>query len=1675
MENKILISLLIISLFFSSSEVDSVTLEINKANTFINHDNSLTPLVVTLLAEDKGVKINDVDLICIVDVSGSMSGDRINMVKESLKYLVSIMAPEDRLGIVIFNYTASILFELTSMSEGNKNLISEKIDELQANGGTNIFSGLQKGLDLITNDYLSGKTVCSMILLSDGYDAIPNADLNFEEYIKNQAKTNYAFTLHSLGYSEAHDPVLMNKISLIRDGAYFFIRYLSMVKDAILEIYGSLSTNFEVNVVINTISTYKINKVYGSEDMYQSKITSTPPYGFSTTIIHFVYGKKYDFILLVEIPDNVPKNQIIVTSVASPFEVKANYVWDSLNDACAYEVYMRAISYALFKECYNNENNTNSINKIKSEMQLLNLSYDGIRDWQSEYQEVIEDFENFETYGEANLLSKIRELIISKLGMHYNNENLYQRKIIDEAYEIDTENWEYKEIIKESNIKTEINDNYFYFYVKEGSGKINDIYFSGKGSSVLFYSDNAVIFNIKPKTQNIKLYYKKEKVTRVQNIIDFSSGGKFNFEKDFPFDFYTQIDGSKDITFNIQIIKLNYNKNNQNSEHNFDIKAYVLNSQEIENIASGNTEILDSNFYRGYYDKGHRLGKIIINKEKMVKDLSLNYKNYLYIVISKSENLNKNIYYKVEGQFSFVSMDYIFSIIPESFYIYSNLSKDQKYPHLYTLQMEPKLSQKLRIEFSNYGNELDCKILKYKNYALCSDDIFEDFEDFEIKRYTHMGKTYIDINQASLDKNKFDLIILSIFLKSDKTFKDIDNDKLSYIIRYTTFSDYGIYSFNDLKETNGLININTKEIYDLNYYNKINITISFNKLKYKKNDEDYITEDTRFYLKLYSNLPKNKNIYQSLSLFESISPSLYKEDENNFNEFNFLVDINITHYLIIYTVSNIVNEILSYESTLIKGMSCYNTCKKCKDLGHFINHKCLICNDEYPFQILNQDNITRNCYKKCEHYYYSDFEKNFFCLYNNECPEEYPKLIKEKGECVKECKFDPEYKYDFINTCYSECPPRTKESLNKRFYCEEICDKERPYKLNSTQECREFCDISEITKGSCFLNFSENEVIDKVLNDLEQSFINGNVDLHKLKDGQEEIIKFETTIVTFVSYPSHLLKNNATRINIGNCENKLRQEYTISNETELFIRKIESIEEGKTIPKIEYDIYYQNNDKNLLKFEKLNTSVLCDTFDFYFPINLSENIDKLNLNSKYYNDMCTPGTSEFKTDMTLEDRKKEYYNNIKKNNIFQDGCFLSEYDHANLIAKFSCENENKNTQLININIKKGFMNLGILKCKSCNVFNFITNIKSNIGLIIMVCIIFIFIIILIIFGFKGFNSLKNKIDETINKKFKGKANNTKNKINSKIFDNNNTNNNNKIKNNIKRHKTNSSKRKHKNRNIIIRGNSKNLSHINLKSNNSLKNNTFILGTSADNNKVKTKTLKQSVKPDSDYEFNWLTYEQALKHDKRRFLDYYCSLIKRKQLFIFSFFPLNDNNSMVIKIFVFFLAFSLHYAANALFFTNSNIHKIYDDKGKFNFTYQLNYIIFSCLISTFILKLIVHFLVLTDKDIIEIKNKLNKAAAINMKQQQLKKIIAKFVIFFIIVLALLLFIAYYISCFHIIYINSNIYLLENSFISLGFSCFYPFIICLFPVIFRACSLKRKNMNCLYKFSQILQII
>ena len=91
---------------------------------------------------------------------------------------------------------------------------------------------------------------------------------------------------------------------------------------------------------------------------------------------------------------------------------------------------------------------------------------------------------------------------------------------------------------------------------------------------------------------------------------------------------------------------------------------------------------------------------------------------------------------------------------------------------------------------------------------------------------------------------------------------------------------------------------------------------------------------------------------------------------------------------------------------------------------------------------------------------------------------------------------------------------------------------------------------------------------------------------------------------------------------------------------------------------------------------------------------------------------------------------------------------------------------------------------------------------------------------------------------------------------------------------------------------------------------------------------------------NDNELNSMVYKEALKIDKRTYIQYYCSLLRVKHILILLFYTNDDYNSKIIKISLFLFNFTLYYIINSLFFDDSMMHKIYEDKGAFNFIYNL---------------------------------------------------------------------------------------------------------------------------------------
>ena len=160
--------------------------------------------------------------------------------------------------------------------------------------------------------------------------------------------------------------------------------------------------------------------------------------------------------------------------------------------------------------------------------------------------------------------------------------------------------------------------------------------------------------------------------------------------------------------------------------------------------------------------------------------------------------------------------------------------------------------------------------------------------------------------------------------------------------------------------------------------------------------------------------------------------------------------------------------------------------------------------------------------------------------------------------------------------------------------------------------------------------------------------------------------------------------------------------------------------------------------------------------------------------------------------------------------------------------------------------------------------------------------------------------------------------------------------------------------------------------------------------------------------------------------------------------------------------------------NCFFFDSTTIHKIYKEEGKFNLSYLIPYAIYSFLISHIIV-IIIKYFSLSEKNINEInkENNLEKAKERVIKVKYLLKI--KYIFFFSFNFVFLLFFWFFLSSFGALYQNTQIYLIKNTLISFGICLFYPFVINLFPGLFRIYSLKEPNRVYIYNIGKVIQMI
>ncbi|CAL9016157.1 unnamed protein product [Prunus brigantina] len=188
-----------------------------------------------------------IDLVTVLDVSGSMFGTKLALLKSAVKFVIQNLGPYDRLSIVSFSTIPKRVFPLRRMTVDGRESAILAVESLRANGGTDIVGGLNKGVQVL-EERRERNPVSSIILLSDGrdncnYGSQTTSSANQVSEFLNQLPALVRCSnipVHAFGFGTDHDAITMHAISDSSGGTFSFIESVAMIQDAFAMCIGGL-------------------------------------------------------------------------------------------------------------------------------------------------------------------------------------------------------------------------------------------------------------------------------------------------------------------------------------------------------------------------------------------------------------------------------------------------------------------------------------------------------------------------------------------------------------------------------------------------------------------------------------------------------------------------------------------------------------------------------------------------------------------------------------------------------------------------------------------------------------------------------------------------------------------------------------------------------------------------------------------------------------------------------------------------------------------------------------------------------------------------------------------------------------------------------------------------------------------------------------------------------------------------------------------------------------------------------------------------------------------------------------------------------------------------------------------------------------------------------------------
>eukprot|EP00966_Prymnesium_polylepis_P123270 2849962-Prymnesium_polylepis.1 len=192
--------------------------------------------------EARAVDRQPVDIVAVVDRSGSMQGEAMAQLKRTLRLLVENgLSSDDKLSIVAFDNQVTTPLPLTQQTVAGREAALAAISKLEVGGQTNLSGGLLHGIDVLLSGCPDGGArTRAVLLLTDGHANQGICDGQGILAAVQGVLQGRSLTLFTFGLGSSHDEDLLRALAEPHNGLFYFLGTADSIPPAFADCLGGL-------------------------------------------------------------------------------------------------------------------------------------------------------------------------------------------------------------------------------------------------------------------------------------------------------------------------------------------------------------------------------------------------------------------------------------------------------------------------------------------------------------------------------------------------------------------------------------------------------------------------------------------------------------------------------------------------------------------------------------------------------------------------------------------------------------------------------------------------------------------------------------------------------------------------------------------------------------------------------------------------------------------------------------------------------------------------------------------------------------------------------------------------------------------------------------------------------------------------------------------------------------------------------------------------------------------------------------------------------------------------------------------------------------------------------------------------------------------------------------------